>query len=252
MQAVAQVGAGHRPDRACPGRSGRRPGAAPTRSTTSRANSSATDVEHDEPLGGDAALAGVAEAGLHRGVGGGGAGRRRRAPRTGRSRRARARSSSALAPAAAPTAAPARSLPVRVTAAIRGSAMMPRRHLGHDLPRPARRCGTARPVRPRRRRAARSASAQPVTFGECLSTAALPADQRGAGEAQHLPEREVPRHHREHDAERLVGQPRPGRGAGAPRGRPASRARARRRRRSSRRTCRSRRAPRPAACPSRR
>ena len=83
-------------------------------------------------------------------------------------------------PAAAATAAPARSLPVRVTAAIARVVDEPRadvRDLGvgdqqraeHALGQP----GLAR-------RASSIASAQPGTFEACLSSAALPAISAGA------------------------------------------------------------------------
>ena len=43
------------------------------------------------------------------------------------------------------------------------------------------------------------------TFEACLSTAAVAGHQRRRGEAEHLPEREVPGHDRQHDAQRLEG-----------------------------------------------
>ena len=51
------------------------------------------------------------------------------------------------------------------------------------------------------------ARAHPVTLGECLRMPALPASRVGRDEAEHLPEGEVPRHDRQHGAERLVADP---------------------------------------------
>ena len=42
----------------------------------------------------------------------------------------------------------------------------------------------------------------------CLRMRAIAGHQRRGGEAEHLPEREIPRHHRQHDAERIEGHER--------------------------------------------
>ena len=82
-------------------------------------------------------------------------------------------------PAAEPTARPARSLPVMVTAPMRGSSISRRVTAGtsgsattNAVNRPS---GAPASVRTRC-----TASAQPVVLGECLSSAALPAISAGA------------------------------------------------------------------------
>jgi hypothetical protein len=82
-------------------------------------------------------------------------------------------------PAADPTARPARSLPVMVTAPMRGSSIRRRMTTGTS------RSSTTRAVnRPSGAPASVStrctASAQPVVFGECFNSAALPAMSAGA------------------------------------------------------------------------
>ena len=182
-------------------------------------------------------------------LGGGARGRRPRARRRGRCRRARARSSSARAPAVAATARPRR----------RAAGERHRRDLAARSISAATRvdadqraCGTrlrAGPARAKqlldRERAARHVR-------RVLQQPAVAGHQRRRREAEDLPEREVPRHHREHDAERLEGDEAL-RGLG--RDRLAATSSARRAPRSSRRRTRTSR-PRPgpgrAACPSRR
>ena len=81
-------------------------------------------------------------------------------------------------PAAAPTAAPARLLPVRVTAATRSSAMI--RSLTAGTSGSATTRVVSRPCgNPARSMNCWMASALPVTFGECLSRTALPAARVG-------------------------------------------------------------------------
>ena len=80
-------------------------------------------VDHDEPLGRDARLAVVLHAGGDGGAHARHRGRPRRARRRDRSRPARARVFLTASPAAAATDMPAGSLPVRVTAAMRGSSI---------------------------------------------------------------------------------------------------------------------------------
>ena len=151
------------------------------------------------------------------------------------------------APAFAATARPAGVLPVSVTAATAG---LLDQAGDAARSRPAA-CGRA-PAGARARRSTSSiARAQPVTFEACFEQRAVARHERRRREAEHLPEGEVPRHHREHDAERLEADEAP-RGLGgdglARRGRPA---RARRSSRRRRRTSRPRRAPARGACPSR-
>ncbi len=85
-----------------------------------------------------------------------------------------------------------------------------------------------------------------------LEQSGVAGHQRRGGEAEHLPEGEVPRHDRQHGAQWLVADP--AARAGRPRrpGRPAARERSRRSTRRPRRTSRPRRPPRWWACPSRR
>ncbi len=58
--------------------------------------------------------------------------------------------------------------------------------------------------KPARRKISSSASAQRDTLEACLRSPTLPAIERRGGEAHHLPEREVPRHHCEYRPERQV------------------------------------------------
>ena len=98
------------------------------------------------------------------------------------------------------TERPAGSEPVRVTALTRGSSMTA--------------CDLARADQQRRERALGESAAREQgvevaaptagTFEACFSTPALPAISAGAANRIDLPERVVPRHDREHDAERLV------------------------------------------------
>ena len=85
---------------------------------------------------------------------------------------------------------------------------------------------------PARRNRSSSASAHCGTFEACLSSADVAGHQRRRGEADHLPEREVPGHHRQHRAERLIADRVARRAAGAVDDRPAAGI-ARRARRSS-------------------
>ncbi len=81
-------------------------------------------------------------------------------------------------PAAPPTASPARSLPVRVTAATRGSPMIrgvASARSASAITRVVNRCAGPPAAATASVNSVSMASAQPVTFGECLSTAALPA-----------------------------------------------------------------------------
>ncbi len=82
-------------------------------------------------------------------------------------------------PAAAATKAPARSLPVSVTAATRGSAIE-RADTSGTLPAATIRLVNRPSGAPAVRNASSSASAVPETFGACLSSAALPASSAGA------------------------------------------------------------------------
>ena len=103
------------------------------------------------------------------------------------------------APAAPPTALPAPSLPVSVTAATRGSSIS-------VATGPSRRAASGRrpPGSRRGGRSPRSPARSCGTFEACLSSPTLPAISAGRGEAEDLPEREVPGHDREHRPERLV------------------------------------------------
>jgi hypothetical protein len=82
-------------------------------------------------------------------------------------------------PAAAPTAAPARSLPVRVTAATRGSAINLSVTAG-VLASETRRVANSPGGKPASRKSRSIATAQPDTLGECFSSAPFPAISAGA------------------------------------------------------------------------
>ena len=181
--------AGRRAGRRAPAARGRRRrrSGSPTVSAATRLDEAALElvgdgVVDDEALGRDAALAAVDEA----------------RPCTATARRA-SRSASAstmngseppssstlflsAVPAAAATAAPARSLPVSVTAATRGSSMIRGGHVRPTLGvatssagEHARRAGP-----PSREHLPRSPARSRGTFGACLSSAALPAISAGA------------------------------------------------------------------------
>ena len=152
-------------------------------------------------------------------------------------------------PASAATNAPARSEPVSVTAATRGSAISLRRHVRHVLRRHDQagehargRAGRGEHLLQRQRRAR--------DVGRVLEERRVARHQRRPGEADDLPEREVPRHDGEDDADRLVGDDVP------PVARvdglvgEDARARSRRSTRTPTRSSRSRSGPRRAACPS--
>lgn len=81
-------------------------------------------------------------------------------------------------PAAAPTIAPARLLPVRVTAATRGSATR-RSTVSGTSGSGMTRAVTSPAGKPAPTKASASASAEPVTLGECLSRTPLPAARVG-------------------------------------------------------------------------
>ena len=101
-------------------------------------------------------------------------------------------------PAIDATLAPAPSLPVSVAAATRSSATMPRDRVGADeqtLKDAARRAGFGEQLF-ERQRALRHVR-------RVLEQADVPGGERRRGEPNDLPEREVPRHHGQHDAERL-------------------------------------------------
>ncbi len=90
-----------------------------------------------------------------------------------------------------------------VTAAIRRSAM--RSATRSDLRSSVRNRPSSKPASAK---IASIASALPDTFDACFRTPALPGHQRRCGEPDHLPEGEVPRHHRQDRAERTVDRPR--------------------------------------------
>ena len=81
-------------------------------------------------------------------------------------------------PAAAPTISPARLLPVRVTAAIRSSAIRPPTVSGTSASSMTR-VVTRWAGKPTCSKASARASAVPVTLGECLSSTPLPAASVG-------------------------------------------------------------------------
>ncbi len=151
-----------------------------------------------------------------------------------------------LPPAARPTATPAPSLPVSVTAAMRGSSII---------------FATAAAADEKSLEAARREAGAGEDLGDgerrlrhvrgVLQDADVARHERRRGEAQHLPEREVPRHHRQHAAERVIAHEAP-RGVGRDllRREEALR-RARRSSGRPRRTSRPRRPRRRWACPSR-
>ena len=101
-------------------------------------------------------------------------------------------------PACAATALPARSLPVSVTATMRGSAISAAtgRELDQGCGEEALREARVAEDRLDRQRAPRHVRG-------VLEDAGVAGHQRRRGEAEHLPEGEVPRHDREHDAERI-------------------------------------------------
>ena len=82
-------------------------------------------------------------------------------------------------PAAEPTARPARSLPVMVTAPMRGSSISRRVTAGTSGSATTRAVNSPSGA-PASASTRCTASAQPVVFGECLSSAALPAMSAGA------------------------------------------------------------------------
>ncbi len=82
-------------------------------------------------------------------------------------------------PAAEPTARPARSLPVMVTAPMRGSSISRRVTAGTSGSATTRAANSPSGA-PASTRTRSTARAQPVVFGECLSSAALPAMSAGA------------------------------------------------------------------------
>ena len=91
----------------------------------------------------------------------------------------------------------------------------------------------------------------PGTLAACLSSADVARHQRRRGEAEDLPEGEVPGHDREHRPERVVAHAGCALASVADRlGRRGSARRARRRSRRPRRTSRPRPRPRRSACPS--
>ena len=102
------------------------------------------------------------------------------------------------APAWEATMAPTSVEPVRVTAAIRSSAMMPATCAASIRRVAEQPCGHTRP-------------AEDLLDGECalrhivgvLEDRAVAGGERGGDEAEELPERVVPRHDRENDAERV-------------------------------------------------
>ena len=82
-------------------------------------------------------------------------------------------------PAATATPTPARSLPVTVTAPIRGSAMI-RAVVAGTSGSATSRAANSPSGAPASARMSATARAQPVVFGECLSSAPLPAISAGA------------------------------------------------------------------------
>ena len=108
------------------------------------------------------------------------------------------------APARAATDRPAASDPVRVTAHTPGCST-PRRREIPEITSDEKQPGS----NPAVSKSSSSASATPVTFDACLSTTGVAGHQCRCGEPDDLPEREVPRHHGEHHAERLVVDERP-------------------------------------------
>jgi hypothetical protein len=82
-------------------------------------------------------------------------------------------------PAAAPTARPARSLPVMVTAPTRGSPIS-RRVTAGTSPSTTTSAPNSPSGAPADATIRWTASAQPVVLGECLSSAPLPAINAGA------------------------------------------------------------------------
>ena len=106
-------------------------------------------------------------------------------------------------PASAATNAPARSEPVSVTAATRGSAISRADTSGTFCGATIRLVNTPAGA-PAAVNTSSSASAVPETFGRVLEERRVARHQRRPGEADDLPEREVPRHHGEDDPDRLV------------------------------------------------
>ena len=90
-------------------------------------------------------------------------------------------------------------LPVSVTAATRGCSMIARRLAAADQQGAEEVLAGSR----RRGRPPRSPGRSRARCEACLSSAGVAGHQRRCGEAEDLPEGEVPRHDRQHDAERL-------------------------------------------------
>ena len=109
-----------------------------------------------------------------------------------------------LARGARRRALPAPVLPVSVTAATRGSSMTRFTwsvSISSVWKQPS--------GKPARRKMSSMASAHCGTFDACLSRPDVAGHQRRRREPEHLPERKVPRHDREHRTDRLVGDPAP-------------------------------------------
>ena len=102
-------------------------------------------------------------------------------------------------PACAATAEPAGSLPVSVAAATRGSSST-----RLTAPAPMRSDWNTPSGNPALRSTSSMASAERGTFDACFRTPGVAGHQRRRDVPEHLPEREVPRHHREHHPERQV------------------------------------------------
>ena len=153
-------------------------------------------LDHDEPLGRDAALPAVDQP------------RRGAAPRRpARGRRPRARCTGSLPPSSSTVFFSTRP-GLRGDRAARGgrcrsaspATIAGRAMSAVDLPASpiSSAAEQRRRGKPASRKSSSIASAQPGTFEACLSRPALPAMSAGRGEAEDLPEREVPGHDGEH------------------------------------------------------
>ena len=106
-------------------------------------------------------------------------------------------------PAVAATDRPAPSLPVSVTAAMRGSAMIP-----STRSVPMSSVWNTPSGNPARREDFLDCESALRDVRCVLEQSDVAGHQRRRGETEHLPERKIPRHDRQHDAQRLESDPR--------------------------------------------
>ena len=108
-------------------------------------------------------------------------------------------------PAIAPTALPARSLPVMVTAPTRGSAIS--RSVTAGTSGSATSSVVNNPSGSPAPAGCPGGQRRAGGVGGVLQQRGVAGHQRRGGESKHLPQREVPRHHSQHHPDRLIGHP---------------------------------------------